>query len=170
MGTLTLVWVVPLSARIKVNPDQADRVVSDTQVMRHELTHYLTVRRLAASPIWVTEGLAEWVSTAPSTLGELVITEPSVIRAAMAAPHRLPTDGRWGQDPATDYLVARAAMSYVIETFAMAKVFEMGRAYAQIAGDDPDQKTDRVLRRVLGITEAQLFTATWDGLASLQPG
>ena len=156
--------------RIKVNPDQADRVVSDTQVMRHELTHFLTVRRLAAAPIWVTEGLAEWVSTAPSTLGELVITDASVIEDALAAPHRLPTDGRWGQDPTTDYLVARAAISHVVESFGVAKVFEMGRAYARIAGDDPDQKSDRALRRVLGITEAQLVTATWEALATLRRG
>ena len=98
--------------RIKVNPDQADRVVADTQVMRHELTHYLTVRRLEATPIWVTEGLAEWVSTAPSDLDDLVITDPSVIETALKAPKRLPTDGRWGQDPTTDYLVARAAISH----------------------------------------------------------
>jgi hypothetical protein len=154
--------------RIKVNPDRADRVVSDTQVMRHELTHYLTVRRLEATPIWVTEGLAEWVSTAPSSLDDLVITDPSVIDTALNAPKRLPTDGRWGQDPTTDYLVARAAMSRVVETFGMAKVFEMGRAYARVPGDDADQKTDRVLRRVLGITEAQLVTATWDGLETLR--
>jgi hypothetical protein len=99
-----------------------------------------------------------------------VITDPSVIDTALKAPQRLPTDGRWGQDPSTDYLVARAAMSHVVETFGMAKVFEMGRAYARVSGEDPDQKTDRVLRGVLGITEAQLVTATWDGLESLRRG
>jgi len=52
----------------------------------------------------------------------------------------------------------------------MAKVFEMGRAYARIPGDDPDQKTDRVLGRVLGISEAALVTATWDGLETLRAG
>ena len=58
--------------RIKVNPDEADRVVSDTQVMRHELTHYLTARPAgAARRRWVTEGLAEWVSTAPANLDDL---------------------------------------------------------------------------------------------------
>jgi hypothetical protein len=93
-----------------------------------------------------------------------------VVEAALSAPKRLPTDGRWGQDPAVDYLVARAAMSHVIETFGMAKVFEMSRAYARISGSDPDQKTDRVLRRVLGIGEAQLVRAAWEGLATLRPG
>ena len=45
--------------RIEVNPDEAARVAVDDQVMRHELTHFLMLERLAGAPTWIKEGLAE---------------------------------------------------------------------------------------------------------------
>ena len=40
----------------------------------------------------------------------------------------------------------------------------------RIPGDDPDEKTDRVLRQTFGISEAALVAATWDELATLHRG
>ena len=58
-------------------------------------------------------------------------------------------------------------MTHLVQTYGVAKVFEMGRAYARIAGDDPDEKTPRVLQRVVGIGEADLVRATWAEIDSL---
>ena len=152
--------------RIKVNPETAVRTVADESVMRHELTHYLTLRRLGAAPTWVKEGIAEWVSTAPAGL-EGLVAPADLVRHAQQVEHRLPTSGRWGLDPKADYLIGRAAVTYLVQTYGVATVFEMGRAYARIAGDDPDEKTPRVLQRVVGIGEADLVRATWAEIDSL---
>ena len=132
----------------------------------HELTHYLTLRRLGAAPTWVKEGIAEWVSTAPAGL-EGLVAPADLVRHAQQVEHRLPTSGRWGLDPKADYLIGRAAVTYLVQTYGVATVFEMGRAYARIAGDDPDEKTPRVLQRVVGIGEADLVRATWAEIDSL---
>ena len=146
--------------RIKVNPDEAARVAADDQVMRHELAHFLTLERLAGAPTWVKEGLAEWTSTAPATLGDLVV-EGDAYEHVMDVQRRLPTGGRWGLDPKADYLIGRAAVTHLVEEYGPEEVLALGAAYRRIAGDDPDEKTDRVLRRGPGISEAALVAATW---------
>jgi len=153
--------------RIKVNPETAVSTVADVEVMRHELTHFLTLGRLAGAPIWVKEGIAEWVSTAPAGLDGLV-APAALVRHVQQVLHRLPTNGRWGLDPRADYLVGRAAVTHLVQAFGVATVFEMARAYRSIDGDDPDQKTARVLQRVIGITEAELVRATWGEIDRLQ--
>lgn len=155
--------------RIKVNPDEAARVAADDQVMRHELAHFLTLERLAGAPTWVKEGLAEWTSTAPATLGDLVV-EGDAYEHVMDVQRRLPTGGRWGLDPKADYLIGRAAVTHLVEEYGPEEVLALGAAYRRIAGDDPDEKTDRVLRRELGISEAALVAATWAELGTLHPG
>lgn len=152
--------------RIKVNPEQAKAIAGDEHVMRHELTHFLTLERLAGAPTWVKEGLAEWTSTAPATLDDLVL-DSDVYRHVMDVRHRLPTGGRWGLDPQSDYLVGRAAVTHIVSEYGVAKVFEMSRAYGEIPGDDPDEKTDEVLQQVLGIGEAELVRQVWADLASM---
>lgn len=153
--------------RIKVNPDEAARVAVDDQVMRHELTHFLTLTRLAGAPTWVKEGLAEWTSTSPATLADLVV-DGDAYTHVMDVRHRLPTGGLWGLDPQADYLIGRAAVTHLVEEYGAARVLALGAAYRRVPGDDPDEKTDRVLRRAFGISEAALVEATWDELARLQ--
>jgi hypothetical protein len=155
--------------RIKVNPDEAARVAVDDQVMRHELTHFLTLERLAGAPTWIKEGLAEWTSTAPATLSDLVV-EGDAYDHVMDVRRRLPTGGRWGLDPQADYLVGRAAVTHLVDEYGPERVLALGVAYRRIAGDDPDEKTDRVLRQAFGITEAALVSATWDELGRLHQG
>ncbi len=155
--------------RIKVNPDEAARVAADDQVMRHELTHFLTLERLAGAPTWIKEGLAEWTSTAPATLDDLVV-DGDAYEHVMDVPHRLPTGGRWGLDPQADYLIGRAAVTHLIAEHGADAVLALGAAYRQVPGDDPDEKTDGVLRKAFGTSEAALVSATWDELGTLHQG
>ena len=155
--------------RIKVNPDEAARVAADDQVMRHELTHFLTLERLAGAPTWIKEGLAEWTSTAPATLSDLVV-EGDAYEHVMDVRRRLPTGGRWGLDPQADYLIGRAAVTHLVDEYGPERVLALGAAYRRIPGDDPDEKTDRVLRKAFGISEAALVAATWAELGTLHQG
>jgi hypothetical protein len=155
--------------RIKVNPDEAVRVAADDQVMRHELTHFLTLERLAGAPTWIKEGLAEWTSTAPATLDDLVV-QGDAYEHVMDVRRRLPTGGRWGLDPQADYLIGRAAVTHLVAEYGADEVLGLGAAYRRIPGEDPDEKTDSVLRKAFGISEAALVTATWAELGTLHQG
>lgn len=152
--------------RIKINPDDAAQIVADPHVLRHELTHYLTFRTLLGAPTWLKEGLAEYVSVQPAAFGEVPVA-PGVVEHALGLPHDLPTTAKWGLDPDADYLVARAAVTYLAGKYGVAPLLALARAYRRIPGDDPDQKTDRVLRHALGLTRTALESATWALLAGL---
>jgi hypothetical protein len=154
-------------ARIVVNPEMTDRIVTDPEIMRHELTHYLTARRLAAAPSWVVEGIAEWASTAPASLDDLRI-DADALKHTLGTHHRLPTTGVWGIDPTADYLIARAAVTRIVDDYGVEKVFEMGETYRRISGDDPDEKSDRVIRKVLGISKDELVRLAFADLAAMQ--
>ena len=69
-----------------------------------------------------------------------------------------------------DYLIGRAAVTHLVDEYGPERVLALGAAYRRIAGDDPDEKTDRVLRQAFGISEAALVGATWDELATLHRG
>jgi hypothetical protein len=152
--------------RIKINPEDAEAIVADPHVVRHELTHYLTLTSLLGAPTWLREGLAEYVSVQPAGFEEVGVPEP-VAAHVMNVPRDLPTTGRWGLDPDADYLIARAAVTHLVDTYGMDAVMDLAKEYRRIPGDDPDQKTDRVLRRSLGLTEPALVAATWDLLGEL---
>ena len=155
--------------RIKVNPDAAEAIADDPHVVRHELTHYLTLQPLLGAPTWLKEGLAEYVSTQPAAFGDVPV-DPSVAAHVQEVRHELPTTGRWGLDPDADYLIARAAVTHLVDTYGVDRVLHLAEAYRRIPGDDPDQKTDRVLRHALGLSETDLVDATWDELESLPRG
>ena len=135
-------------------------------MVRHELTHYLTLQPLLGAPTWLKEGLAEYVSTQPAAFGDVPV-DPSVAAHVREVRHELPTTGRWGLDPDADYLVARAAVTHLVDTYGVDRVLDLAQAYRRIPGDDPDQKTDRVLRHALGLSETDLVDATWDELDQL---
>ena len=152
--------------RIKVNPEEATSVAADSHVLRHELTHYLMLRPLLGAPTWLKEGLAEYVSTQPADFAEVPV-DGQVAGHVLDVRRALPTTARWGLDPDADYLIARAAVSYLVDTYGMDRVLDLAKGYRRIPTDDPDQKTDQVLRRELDLSEADLVAATWDLLAQV---
>lgn len=152
--------------RVKINPDELEAYSANEFVLRHELVHFLTFRRLGAWPTWLAEGLADYVATLPRPFA----AGPAGVGSAYFEDLRkaLPTKAKWGLDPPADYLIARAAVTYLAETYGMAEVLALGRAYEdRTSGDDPDQVTRRLLPRTLGISEPELVSQTWELLATL---
>jgi hypothetical protein len=152
--------------RIKVNPDDADAVAADPHVVRHELTHYLTMEPLLGAPTWLKEGLAEYVAVQPADFSDVGVAAPVAAHVAEVR-EALPTTARWGLDPDADYLIARAAVTHLVDTYGMPAVLDLAQAYRRIPGDDPDQKTDLVLQRSLGLSQDALVDATWGLLGEL---
>ena len=60
---------------IKLNPERAAAALGEEQLLWHELTHYLLVRFMASSPVWLSEGVAAWVEYQPTELSGLVVPD-----------------------------------------------------------------------------------------------
>ena len=156
--------------RIKVNPDEAARVAADDQVMRHELTHFLTLERLAGAPTWLKEGLAEWTSTAPATLDDLVV-DGDAYEHVMDVRRGCPPGDRWGLDPKADYLIGRAAVTHLVDEYGRER--RCSRSVRPTAGSPATTRTRRPTACSaprFGHHRGALVAATWAELGTLHPG
>jgi hypothetical protein len=152
--------------RVKVNPEAVDAYAANEFVLKHELTHFLMFRRAGAWPTWLSEGLADYVATQPLPFE----AGPAGADASHLEDLRraLPTTAKWGLDPEADYLIARAAVTYLADTYGVPKVLALGSAYEKAYdGGDADQLTKRVLPAALGLSEADLVRETWALLDTL---
>ena len=109
-------------------------------------------------------GMAEYVATQPAAFTDVPV-DSHAAGHVLDVRRALPTTARWGLDPDADYLIARAAVSYLVDAYGVERVIDLAKAYRRIPSDDPDQKTDQVLRQELDLSEADLVAATWDLLA-----
>ncbi|MFE7607080.1 hypothetical protein [Streptomyces celluloflavus] len=97
--------------RVIVNPDAYDELndLGRTVVLTHETTHVATrTATTAATPLWLSEGFADWVAYRGSRRAPAVAA-PELSRAVAAGqlPGRLPADGDFGFKGGADRL-ARA--------------------------------------------------------------
>jgi len=154
--------------RVKVNPDYIGDLARDPVLLRHELTHYLMFTYSGLNPTWLTEGLAEYVSHQPGGLPTEYMTSAEYDRL-MHRPQVLTVSGLFGQDPHTDYPLAMACVTYLVDHGGIAKVKDLMAAYAA-HHDEPyeDQYTRQVLRKVYGFTPADVAHGAFDLLAALR--
>ncbi len=99
----------PAGTAIKVNPNLVD-VVSDTGILRHELTHYLLREYSGSNPKWLTEGVATWVEYYPDDFSALQ-APATLYRSVMHADRGLSSIGLFNTDPAVNYPVSQAAVA-----------------------------------------------------------
>ncbi len=154
--------------RIKMNPRKLDTLLGDRQVLRHELTHY--VLRESTVPLWLGEGIAEYAGWQPLGLDDLTLS-PAVYDRIVGSASRteLPGSGVFSTFPDVNYVVAFAAVTELASRGGVAEVVRLIDSYAGHTGPDRgDSWTPRGLRRVFGITEAELASATYDRLLALQ--
>lgn len=151
--------------RIVVNPANIDRLgaLGRTVVLQHEVTHVATRGWTGAdTPIWLSEGLAEWVGYADSGLPARQVGDE--LRAALRRggwPGRLPTTADFrGDSPrlALAYEEGWSACRLIAERAGPAALLRLYRAVGTAA--DPAAAVDAQLRRAVGLSTAQ-FTAQW---------
>lgn len=161
-------YTAPAGLVIKVNPHTVDRVVNDAGIMRHELTHYLLHRYSGSSPTWLSEGVAAWVQYYPDDFARLQVP-PDLYQRLMAADHTLPILGLFKEDPDVNYPIAQAAVAWLVSTYGMPKLLDLMRAYrSSYAGVNVDALTAGALRKVYGVTPAQVAAGAWRLLAQFQ--
>lgn len=152
-------------AYVVVNPAERDRV--DEILLSHEFTHIATARLGGYEPLWLAEGVAEYVSwrgvEAVSGPEEVREWEADVITEALPGLQSLPTDAGFYEKTGDVYGVSWLAVRFLMKEVGIAKVADL---YTAIAKDGVDQASrDRILTAQTGYTEATL----WNALKQYEP-
>ena len=138
------------SYRILINPrvlDEPTQVLG--RLVRHEITHAVLGSRGHGAPLWITEGIAEYVSVRPMPPDQRRLPARALDVAAQATD--LPGDDEFGSgDAEAWYAVSWWVCEYVAGTYGPASLF----ALLDQLEDGADQT--KVINSVLGITSAQL--------------
>lgn len=153
--------------RVKVAPKYVDYLSREPALLRHELTHYLMWQYGGSDPTWLNEGIAEYVSHRPGGLATEYISDEAYTRL-IARPHDLTVSGRYGEDPSTDYPLAMACVTYLVDHGGIAKVEQLMKAYQASGVPLADQETDRLLRSMYGFTGADLAEGAFALLNALR--
>jgi hypothetical protein len=143
--------------RIKFHPRRVSELIADRVLVRHELTHYLTDAAEAPVPKWASEGLANYVSYFPLRPSGLVLPAETYDRARARTPS-LPSSDSFGG--VVDYVVAQAAVTYLIDEFGMPRFRRFLAGFESSAGPADDQVRG-LLRQRYGISRADLLRETW---------
>jgi hypothetical protein len=154
-----------LGQRVVVNPANIDRLglLGRKVVLEHEVTHLATRGFTGPTmPIWLVEGLADWVAYRDSGLPAVQVADQ--LRAALRAGHwpgRLPGPADFAGDSprlALAYEEGWSACRLIADRAGPAALLRLYRAVGTAA--DPAATLDAQLRRTVGQGTAQ-FTASW---------
>jgi hypothetical protein len=154
--------------RVKLNPEYISELLSDPIILRHELTHFLMHQYSGLTPKWLTEGLAEYVAHQPGGLATEYMTIETYDRL-MKRPQELTITGLFGMDPDTDYPLAMACVTYLVNNGGIDRVEDLMAAY--VAHTDTifnDQYTRVLLHRFYDMTPADVAHGAFDLLAALR--
>jgi hypothetical protein len=125
-------------------------------------------RYSGVTPKWVTEGLAEYVSHQPAGLSTEYMTTETYDRL-MERRQELTVAGLFGLDPATDYPLAMACVTFLVNHGGISRLEDLMAAYAAhsetVYGDDD---TQRLLHRIYGLSPADVAHGAFDLLDALR--
>ena len=132
---------------LRAGPDaRLDRLV------RHELAHVAIGPHDDQAPVWLSEGLAEWVSVQALAPEERLVPEPA-LAAAEAGTLRLPDDADFNDDDAeTHYALAWWVCEWLAQTYGEQGPWTLLDEFA--SRSDVDDKA--VVREVLDLSLGEL--------------
>lgn len=166
--------------RIVLSPDawSSLRPTGRDVVMTHELTH-VAVRASTTRevPLWLSEGLAEYVAYRSLDIPEKTVAAPLLRRVGdRGLPADLPGTGEFGPAGGTAgaaYAGAWTAVLSLVDRYGEAQVVRLYRAAAgglRVAHadlGDPETIVDAALRQVLATSRSEVVQAWRQRLASL---
>ena len=138
--------------RFVINPRVVDRPGPERdRLVRHELTHVAVGTRDDEAPVWLSEGLAEYVSVRPLAPEDRRIPEAAVA-AAETGVDDLPDDATFNdEDSEAHYGLAWWAVEYVADAYGDDAPWRLLDAMAA-----PGAEPDGVLRHQLGTSTHEL--------------
>lgn len=143
----------PVAAyRFIVNPSVVGDVITRGEVFRHELTHVALGTSDDRSPVWLVEGVAEYVarSTYPVDVRRMI----SAVRLGAASGRTLEVgQGFYTRDPAVNYELAALVCDYVASTRGEPVLWDLVGSFrtARVGAS-----AERVVRQALGVSTKEL--------------
>ncbi|HET8560954.1 MAG TPA: hypothetical protein VFL69_10580 [Marmoricola sp.] len=126
------------------------------RIIRHELTHVAVGNHDDGDPVWVSEGIAEYVGARPVPPAQRRIPRVAVQRAA-AGVSSMPASRTFnGADQEWNYALAWMACDYIAASQGESTLWRLMTALHANGKGTPDDRQDPVLRRVLGYDSHEL--------------
>jgi hypothetical protein len=140
------------AVRIVLSPRLLDRPGPERErLVRHELTHVAVGAHDDRAPVWLAEGLAEYVSVRAMAPEDRLIA-PAAVRRAAAGIRDLPADATFNdEDYAVHYAVAWWACEYLADNFGEPTLWTLLAAMGERGAD-----ADQVLREQVLMTPGEL--------------
>ncbi|MFC0627772.1 hypothetical protein [Kribbella deserti] len=147
---------------IVISPKMRGRI--DTNLLAHEFTHVGAVRLGGGAPLWLVEGLAEYVGyrvAAQRSRGwarGVEVYRDEIRAESLRALKVLPIDGVFHGDFGEDsYGVSWLAVEHLVKAVGIRKVIDL---YVEVARSEGDPaRRDQLLRKHTGFTEPKLVAA-----------
>lgn len=158
---------------------QRSRLERD-RLVRHELTHVAIGARDDHAPVWLSEGIAEYVSVRPLAPQDRMVADAAVAAARGGQVTDLPADATFNDDDsAVHYGVAWWACEYLVATYGPASLWTILTELDTLGSSgDSGESTDAAdarLEELIGINTrtlarkaAKLMLATYDSQAQTQ--
>lgn len=160
------------ATRFVLHPRMLDRPrLERDRLVRHELTHVAIGEHDDGAPVWLSEGLAEYVSVRALAPQDRRVADAAIAAAKGGLVTELPDDETFnGPDSALHYGVAWWACEYLAETFGEVSLWTILDELAGSEGDDGSEiDSDAALEELIGINSrtlarkaAKLMIATFD--------
>jgi hypothetical protein len=129
--------------------------VTRQRLIRHELTHVAVGMLDDHVPVWLSEGLAEWVSVQPIPVSERVISAAALDEARSGFTAMPGDDGFNGPHSGANYGLSWWACDWIATTYGPSMLWTLLDTMA--AGDGTSEADqDAVLRQLLGIDSHEL--------------
>lgn len=131
---------------LEVGPGELARLV------RHELTHVAVGARDDGAPLWLSEGIAEWVSVQPLPDAARLVSG-AALAEARRGPRSLPGDGGFNTGSVgAHYGLSWWACQTIVDMYGEPVLWRLLEAMAAVPAD----RQDEVLQQVVGMDEARL--------------
>lgn len=155
---------------VKINPHRLRGGLGQYGLLRHELTHVTLFAESKGLPVWLSEGMADYVAFHPYPESALVVAARVRQRLDRMARHpALPESSQFDYDPAENYALSHAAVLWLADRYGVPRLLSLVDAYHRaFRSTDLVAADTRMLRRVFGITARQLAVQAFRVTRQLQ--
>jgi len=126
------------------------------RITRHELTHVAVGPRDDGAPIWIAEGISEYMGVRDVPEDERRIATVAASRARGFVDDMPASAGFNGQDQAWNYALAWMACDYIAATQGEPRLWQLMDALHNAGEGTRDEGQDAVLQRVIGMDSHEL--------------
>ena len=152
------------STRIALHPRMVGRPGDPRdRLVRHELTHLAVGDHADGVPLWLSEGIAEYVSVRPLAEEDRELARPALRAARRGEVTDLPDDATFSDDDEVSYAVSWWACEFLATSFGSAGLWALLDELSG-TGDDADEQLQSITglnTRTLARKAAKLIVSTY---------